>query len=714
MIFYFNSKGTLIKANPEAVFQGSNNANAIYFVAPFAASNTVLATFILPNGDIYKTPTLLTSAGAIDGVTLDGEEEDFAIWFTYLTKPITQYHGDLTCQFAVYDGSYQNGNAKAATEAVTIKINKGVAQPLVAPSTTVYDQIADALAALTGRVAALEDWKTKLAGKSVVYTNDASGNAKPEPYSTSKTGSTIVKRLPDGRVKVQTATEKDDAVPLDQVNDLIAGGLDIANELGQSTTKAVSQKVVTDNFNSTNAKVQANTTNIATINSKLATDEANIAKNTADIAKKLDKNTGVTSYNQVYGKLADGTWYMFNVASDATAGAVVKYDENMRFKVYDGSASLDAVNKQQLDKKLDKTGGTVSGNLSITGDLNVSGKTITSEETTQVVKNSIIVLNSDGTDLTTKLAGVVIRTSSAATNNAYAIAYDKASDSVKLGMGTVTSSGTGENKVYSFTFASGEGEAVATRADSSLLTTNHLLKWDALSMKLEDSGLDASKIGADKIRTVQFPYGAPTVTYDTTDGISMSATMRINVAGTNYDIPVDFTIPIFPGDNINIDANAESDGVKVSVADVIPITSAEINAIIGYTMFISFKKLAESVSMPANQKLQISINREMSSLSDYDYAYDFDTGKVYSASGEDLTSEFMSDNGKTFIGVSRVYYSTVYPSDAASATLYPTLDDYTSGALLNFGSATSGVGLNFFCKSPASTQSASKAMRVEE
>nr|DAH74384.1 MAG TPA: hypothetical protein [Caudoviricetes sp.] len=617
MIFYFNSKGTLIKANPEAVFQGSNNANAIYFVAPFAASNTVLATFILPNGDIYKTPTLLTSVGAIDGVTLDGEEEDFAIWFTYLTKPITQYHGDLTCQFAVYDGSYQNGNAKAATEAVTIKINKGVAQPLVAPSDTVYDQIADALAALTGRVAALEDWKTKLAGKSVVYTNDASGNAKPEPYSTSKTGSTFVKRLPDGRVKVQTATENDDAVPLSQVNDIVADGLDIANELGQSTTKAVSQKVVTDNFNATNAKAQTNATNIAAINGKLATDEANIAKNTADIAKKLDKNTGVTSYNQVYGKLADGTWYMFNVASDATAGAVVRYDGNMRFKVYDGSASLDAVNKQQLDKKLDKTGGTVSGNLSITGDLNVSGKTITSEETTQVVKNSIIVLNSDGTDLTTKLGGVVIRTSSAATNNAYAIAYDKASDSVKLGMGTVTSSGTGENKVYSFTFASGEGEAVATRADSSLLTTNHLLKWDALSMKLEDSGLDASKIGADKIRTVQFPYGAPTVTYDTTDGISMSATMRLNVAGTNYDIPVDFTIPIFPGDNINIDANAESDGVKISLSDVTPITTAEIDFLFlpAYDLTITYTGSPTGGTKP----VYIKIDGGAASETDYDY-----------------------------------------------------------------------------------------------
>lgn len=619
MIFYFNSKGTLIKANPEAVFQGSNNANAIYFVAPFAASNNVTATFILPNGDIYKTPVLLTSAGAIDGVTLDGEEEDFAIWFTYLTKPITQYYGDLTCQFAVYDGSYQNGNAKATTEAVNIKINKGAfLQPPLAPTTDIYNDIINALTTITGRVSQLEDWKTKLAGKSVVYTNDASGNVKPEPYSVSKTGDTFVKRLPDGRVKVGNATENDDAVPLSQVNDIVADGLDIANELGQSTTKAVSQKVVTDNFNATNAKVQTNSTNIATINGKLATDEANIAKNTADIAKKLDKNTGVTSYNQVYGKLADGSWYMFNVASDATAGAVVRYDSNMRFKVYDGAASLDAVNKQQLDKKLDKTGGTVSGDLSITGDLNVAGKTISSEETTQVVKNSIIVLNSDGTDLTTKLAGVVIRTSSAATNNAYAIAYDKASDSVKLGMGTVTSSGTGESKVYSFTFASGEGEAVATRADSSLLTTNHLIKWDALSMKLEDSGLDASKIGADKIQTVQFPYGAPTVTYDTTDGISMSATMRLKVAGTNYDIPVDFTIPIFPGDNINIDANAESDGVKVSLADVTPITSDEISSlfIVGVAVSIRLFSTAQSATAPI---AYLKLNGDVADANNYDY-----------------------------------------------------------------------------------------------
>ena len=236
------------------------------------------------------------------------------------------------------------------------------------------------------------------------------------------------------------------------------------------------------------------------------------------------------------------------------------------------------------------------------------------------------MLNSDGTDLTTKLGGVVIRTSSAATNNAYAIAYDKASDSVKLGMGTVTSSGTGENKVYSFTFASGEGEAVATRADSSLLTTNHLLKWDALSMKLEDSGLDASKIGADKIQTVQFPYGAPTVTYDTTDGISMSATMRINVAGTNYDIPVDFTIPIFPGDNINIDANAESDGVKISLSDVIPITTDEIDFLFlpAYDLTITYQGSPNA----GINSVYIKIDGGAASKTDYDYKVGYRTDNL--------------------------------------------------------------------------------------
>lgn len=160
----------------------------------------------------------------------------------------------------------------------------------------------------------------------------------------------------------------------------------------------------------------------------------------------------------------------------------------------------DAVRKQELDvvdtkyegitnllknDKLDKAGGTISGDVTITGDLTINGTQHINDTENLDVKNAMIYSNSDGATLATN-GGIGIKTNS---NDVYGIVYDPTSDSVKLGLGTSDTGGK-------FTFNENEGEPVAVRDDSSKLTNDHLLKWDSTNLKLIDSGKSIGDLGA--------------------------------------------------------------------------------------------------------------------------------------------------------------------------------------------------------------------------
>lgn len=132
--------------------------------------------------------------------------------------------------------------------------------------------------------------------------------------------------------------------------------------------------------------------------------------------------------------------------------------------------------QSNVDAKLDKTGGTISGDLNITGNLEVAGTTVTKDAETLLIKDNVIVTNSDKQTLLT-LSGLAINKNSSET---YGIMYDPTSDSVKLGLGSLD-----ENNKFTF---SESGNPVAVRSDSSLLVDGHLIKWDSNSYCFVDSG----------------------------------------------------------------------------------------------------------------------------------------------------------------------------------------------------------------------------------
>lgn len=69
--------------------------------------------------------------------------------------------------------------------------------------------------------------------------------------------------------------------------------------------------------------------------------------------------------------------------------------------------------------------------------------------------------------------------------------------------------------------------------------------------------------GAD-IVSFDFPHGQETVTYDTTDGITMTGQARLtDDTGATNDIAATVSIPIKAGEGISIDATADGTGVEV-------------------------------------------------------------------------------------------------------------------------------------------------------
>lgn len=138
-----------------------------------------------------------------------------------------------------------------------------------------------------------------------------------------------------------------------------------------------------------------------------------------------------------------------------------------------------SVTPEDLEKKYDKTGGAITGDVAIQGNLTVSGTTTTEKEKQLLVEENIIATNANKVDLKTLLSGLAINKNTSAT---YGIMYDPADDTVKFGEGTLDAN-------RKFVFKTGEGKPLAVRANSADFTDAHLVKWDATSMSFVDAGV---------------------------------------------------------------------------------------------------------------------------------------------------------------------------------------------------------------------------------
>lgn len=123
---------------------------------------------------------------------------------------------------------------------------------------------------------------------------------------------------------------------------------------------------------------------------------------------------------------------------------------------------------------------------------------------------------------------------------------------------TVYSSSTQPSVFYLYTGA--VSVTGATVVQSTGDSQADVMSQNAVTQELEKRGL--------KGKSIDFPYGDPTVTYDTTDGMHIVGTMRVYTNADKsefYDVPnVDVEIPLVPSDD-SIVIDADPTGKKINI-----------------------------------------------------------------------------------------------------------------------------------------------------
>lgn len=376
----------------------------------------------------------------------------------------------------------------------------------------------------------------RLSGNNIVYINNSAGNLSSLLFATGAVASSIVQRDSAGHITATAASSDSQVTTLSQVRGMVsaASTLLIVQSEGQNTGYVMSQKAVTDslsgvrsNVNRLEGLIGTNTTSINAVAGRVDTVEADInnleAKDT-ELQQGINKN-----------------------AADITT-------LNTKTENLDTATKTNASN---IDKKLDKTGGTITGSLTITQNLTVQGTTTTHESQILTVKDPLIVANSDKATLSS-YGGLLINTNA---NNTYGMVYDPGSGSVKLGLGTYNSS------TKKFAFNSGEGLPVAVRNDSTAWTNGHYAKWDSTKNAFVDGGvmptIPTNYVTTDSTQTIT---GSKTfnnaVVFKgiTKIGNTQYAADKIVEGSTTYNLP-------------------DRAGTVMVDADIIAMTSAEINAL---------------------------------------------------------------------------------------------------------------------------------------
>lgn len=154
MIFFCNAEGTINAVVSSPVYQGSNYANEVVFVAPFVPVSVVTASFIKPNGEY--TPAALMTVKELTGIQ-DEKGNAFNAWTYLVPEAYTEYSGVLTAQFKV-----TNGNTVLATASSSFNVQKGVPNVTPEPPEDIYQQILSALSEIKQDIANLEDGTTEV------------------------------------------------------------------------------------------------------------------------------------------------------------------------------------------------------------------------------------------------------------------------------------------------------------------------------------------------------------------------------------------------------------------------------------------------------------------------------------------------------------------------------------------------------------------------
>lgn len=489
MNFYVDSGGAILGVDPEKIYQGSANANTIRFVGAFASNVKVTVAFKLPTG-VWTTPQLMTASTQLAGVVTSNGVQ-FNVWEYSIPAVVTETFGTVNMQFYVYGDAGSGNGGLIATASSSFQVERGVPITLPDPTDdyeTLLRQILSALSQIEGK---LNFDDTPTIGSQNPVTSDGIAKALNTKASLQEDNTFEGYNTFQNEAYFDNAAYFDAGTFMYGMNYYLTDGPnrdDYYCYLTYSVSKILMRFWMSSNQFDIEIPQKAGTIALLSDITPIEEDVTEIKEDITNLENnKLDKKQQSSS---VYGVNRNGDQYNYPVMTTALPNTVMIRDENGMAGVKKGKSGDDIANMQniadvesEVAKKYDKTGGTIDGNVTVTGDLTVQGTTITENAETLDVKANVITTNSEGVSLI-NLSGLGIRTDA---TNVYGIMYDPQSDSVKLGLGSL-------DEDNNFTFNQGEGLPIAVRDDSTAFTDKHVIVWDAAGDKFVDGGKAVSDL----------------------------------------------------------------------------------------------------------------------------------------------------------------------------------------------------------------------------
>lgn len=337
-------------------------------------------------------------------------------------------------------------------------------------------------------------------------TSSTSGNAVTLTLGTPSTsGATSGNTFGDNNVTENSHTHQI-RIPSASTNDkgIVQLATDTDVTTGTETKKAVTPKQL--------AEVKGTADTASTKATTNATEIANIKNGTTAVGKATKVANSLT--------ISDGT---NSIAYDGSAARTLQFKpEDFSESISGGTATVALKDKgyatktyvdAQDDKKLDKTGGTITGPLTIGGDLTVNGTTTTVNSNTLTVKDKLIEVAKDNTTTLTSPAGLIVPKYNGTDYGALVIDSD---GNAKVGDVTLTADGD-------IDVNNSDLQTIATRTN---LVDGNLVQYDGTKQTLVDSG---KKIG-DLVTTDT----AQTIT----GGKTLTGLIRVDSLATVENVPM--------------------------------------------------------------------------------------------------------------------------------------------------------------------------------
>lgn len=372
-------------------------------------------------------------------------------------------------------------------------------------------------------------------------TSSTSGNAVTLTLGTPSTsGATSGNTLGDNSVTENSHTHQ---IRIPSASTTEKGIVQLATDTdvttGTETTKAVTPKQLADVYQ----KKQDNTLNTT---AKTVVGAINEVKGTADAAStKATTNateiTNIKNGTTVVGKankvanpltISDGT---NSITYDGSAARTLQFKpEDFSESISGGTATVALKDKgyatktyvdTQDDKKLDKAGGIITGDLTIGGNVTVNGTTTTVNSNTLTVKDKLIEVAKDNTTTLTSPAGIIVPKYNGTDYGALVIDGE---GNAKVGDVKLTAGGD-------IDVNNSDLQTLATRTN---LVDGNLVQYDGTKQTLVDSG---KTIGDLALKTdIPTNYVTTNTAQTITGDKTLTGLIRVNSLSIEGDTPPEF------------------------------------------------------------------------------------------------------------------------------------------------------------------------------